>query len=40
MNWIAECVAVVGQVAFLAGDILFYRNGLGEWRLHNGEEVW
>ena len=39
MNWIAEGVNIVGQGGFLAGVIWLHRNGLGELRLHNGEEA-
>lgn len=39
MNWIAEGVNIAGQGGFLAGVIWLHRNGLGELRLHNGEEA-
>jgi len=39
MNWIAEGVNVVGQGALLWGTILLHKNGLGECKLRNGEEV-
>lgn len=39
MNWIAEGVNVVGQGALLAGAILLHKNGLGDLRLHGGEEA-
>ena len=39
MNWIAEGVNVVGQGTLLWGAVLLHKNGLGELRLHNGEEV-
>lgn len=39
MNWIAEGVNIVGQGALLAGVMILHKNGLGELRLHNGEEA-
>lgn len=39
MNWIAECVNVVGQGALLAGVILLHKNGLTDLKLKNGENV-
>lgn len=33
MNWIAECVNVVGQGTFLAGAIALHKNGLAELSL-------
>ena len=37
MNWIAECVNVVGQGTLLAGVVLLHKKGLADLRLHNGE---
>lgn len=37
INWIAEGVNVVGQGALLAGAVLLHKNGLGEFKLRNGE---
>ncbi len=37
MNWIAECVNVVGQGTFLAGAIVLHKNGLADLTL--GEEA-
>ena len=39
MNWIAEGVNIVGHGALLAGVMILHKNGLGELRLHNGEEA-
>lgn len=39
MNWIAEGVNIAGQGALLAGVMILHKNGLGELRLHNGEEA-
>ena len=33
MNWIAECVNVVGQGTFLAGAIVLHKNGLADLTL-------
>ncbi len=33
MNWIAECVNVVGQGTFLAGTIVLHKNGLADLSL-------
>ena len=33
MNWIAECVNVVGQGTFLAGAITLHKNGLADLTL-------
>ena len=37
MNWIAEGVNVVGQGALLVGAVLLHKNGLGKFKLRNGE---
>ena len=33
MNWIAECVNVIGQGALMVGVILLHRNGLAEYKV-------
>ncbi len=40
MNWIAEGVNVVGQASFLAGALLLHKNGLTEFKLREGEEIY
>lgn len=37
MNWIAECVNVVGEGLLLLGVLLMHKNGLAALRLHGGE---
>ena len=37
MNWIAECVNVVGEGLLLLGALLMHKNGLAALRLHGGE---
>lgn len=37
MNWIAECVNIVGEGALLLGAILAHKHGLANLRLHGGE---
>ena len=39
MNWIAECVNVVGEGLLLLGALLMHKNGLAALRLHGGETV-
>lgn len=39
MNWIAECVNVVGEGLLLLGVLLMHKNGLAALRLHGGETV-
>lgn len=39
MNWIAEGVNVAGQGTLLLGAYLLHKNGLAEFRLHNGENA-
>lgn len=39
MNWIAECVNIIGQGTLLWGALLMHKNGLEELRLHNEEIV-
>lgn len=33
MNWIAECINILGQGTLLAGAVLLHKNGLAEWKL-------
>ena len=37
MNWIAECVNVIGQGTFLAGAIILHKNGLADLSLAKEE---
>jgi hypothetical protein len=39
MNWIAECVNVVGQGALLVGTYFLHKHNLAGLRLREGEEV-
>lgn len=37
MNWIAEGVNVAGQGSLLVGVVFLHKNGLGDFKLRNGE---
>jgi hypothetical protein len=39
MNWIAEGINVVGQGTLLLSVVLLDKNGLGDLKIHRGEEV-